>query len=518
MEFSWVEKVVLLVLLSASIAAFWRTFGAALSNIFASAKDPDFRLRPLGPRFRKLFWEVLVQGLVIKQRPLPGLAHAFVFWGFLAFAAITVNHVALAFGGGFIPPRSGYEWFVAAFAFAVAVSIAGLAFRRFVIRPRWLEPISPESGLIAFLIFALMVTYLLEFWIPEGGAAATGQLVGAHAGAAFFLPLIPHTKHLHLVLSPFTVFLERHGFSRIPPLAGDEDFGLDTGKDLTRIYSLQAYSCVECGRCTEHCPANNTGKILDPKEIILGTRSYLKEFGPRGTEPLLGKHLSMEAAFQCTTCGACEFQCPVGIQHLPFIIGLRRGAVNTGKWEDSYGTDLFLNLERHGNALGFAHAEREKFIEKNASALLRRLAGLLPVDGLHGVIRSAGPRDRAGLRARAEASRHHVRRAQAREVYGRPGAAARQRLPVRRAGAGEPRADAAAQREEAGLDLPALRAHHPRGLEGVRRGLRDRASQRTAGALRRATAGQRREPLPGGLSRRLLPGPLSRHLRCSRAR
>ncbi len=365
MEFSWVEKVILIVLLSASIAAFWRTFGAALTNIFASAKDPDFRLRPLGPRFRKFFGEVVFQGLVIWQRPLPGLAHAFVFWGFLAFAAITVNHMALAFGGRFIPPRGAFEYFVAVFAVAVAVSIGGLAFRRFVVRPKWLEPVSPESGFIAFLIFALMITYLLEFWIPEGGAAERVNWWAHTIILLSFLPLIPHTKHLHLVLSPFTVFLERNGFSRIPPLAGDEDFGLDTGKDLTRIYSLQAYTCVECGRCTEHCPANNTGKILNPKEIILGTRSYLKEYGARATEPLLGKHISMEAAFQCTTCGACEFQCPVGIQHLPFIIGLRRGAVNTGKWEDSHGTDLFLNLERHGNSLGFAHTEREKFIQKN---------------------------------------------------------------------------------------------------------------------------------------------------------
>ena len=170
---------------------------------------------------------------------------------------------------------------------------------------------------------------------------------------------------MHLVLSPLTVFLERDGFSRIPPLVGDEDFGLDTGKDLTRIASLQAYTCVECGRCTEHCPANNTGKILNPKEIILGTRHYLKEFGPRSSEPLLGKHLSMEAAFQCTTCGACEFQCPVGIQHLPLIVGLRRGAVNTGKWANSHGGELFNTLERHGNVLGFPPSEREKFIEKN---------------------------------------------------------------------------------------------------------------------------------------------------------
>jgi Fe-S oxidoreductase len=181
-----------------------------------------------------------------------------------------------------------------------------------------------------------------------------------------FLPLIPHTKHLHLVLSPVTVFLKRQGFSRIPPLAGDEDFGKDTGKDITRIDALQAYSCVECGRCTEHCPAYNTGKVLNPKEIILGLRGYLNEFGPGAEEPLVGKHISMEAVFQCTTCGGCEYQCPVGIQHLPEIIGMRRGLVNTGKWEDEYGSKLFLGIERNGNSLGFSSAERQKFIEKNA--------------------------------------------------------------------------------------------------------------------------------------------------------
>jgi Fe-S oxidoreductase len=122
---------------------------------------------------------------------------------------------------------------------------------------------------------------------------------------------------------------------------------------------------VECGRCTEHCPAYNTGKVLNPKEIVLGLRGYLNEFGPGGGAPLLGKHISEEAAFQCTTCGACEFQCPVGIQHLPLIVGLRRGAVNTGRWENDYGARLFLNLERSGNALGFSAGERQKFIEKN---------------------------------------------------------------------------------------------------------------------------------------------------------
>ena len=365
---NWPGRVVLLIAIFVSLYLFWRKFGAAVRIILASKPDADFQLRPIGPRIRKVLWEVAAQGLVIAQRPLPGLAHAFVFWGFCVFALVTLNHFAEGFGLGFLSDGGFsrfYFAFAGVFAVAVAISIAGLAFRRFVIRPKWLEPLSPESGLIAFLIFALMITYLARFWVPEGSAAGWAVWWAHTLLLLSFLPLIPGTKHMHLVLSPLTVFLERDGFSRIPPLVGDEDFGLDTGKDLTRIASLQAYSCVECGRCTEHCPANSTGKILNPKEIILGTRHYLQEFGPKSGEPLLGKHLSMEAAFQCTTCGACEFQCPVGIQHLPLIVGLRRGAVNTGKWDNSHGGDLFNTLERQGNALGFPPSEREKFIVKN---------------------------------------------------------------------------------------------------------------------------------------------------------
>jgi Fe-S oxidoreductase len=368
-ELSWTERAVLLVILVTSLTWFWMRLRRVLDIIRRSRATPDFELAPLGPRIAQFLWEVVAQGKVIRQRPLPGLAHAFVFWGFCAFALITVNHVASGFGLGFLTPESAfghfYFGFVACWAVAVAVSIAGLFVRRFVVRPKWLGAVSPESGFIAFLIFALMVTYLGGLWYGEGSAGGRVNWWLHTVALLTFLPLIPHTKHLHLALSPVTVFLRRAGFSRIPPLSGDEDFGLDTGKDVTRIDSLQAFSCVECGRCTEHCPANNTGKLLNPKEIVLGLRHYLNEFGPGNEAPLLGQHIAEEAAFQCTTCGACEFQCPVGIQHLPLIVGLRRGAVNTGKWEDDYGTKLFLNLERHGNALGFAPAERQKFIEKN---------------------------------------------------------------------------------------------------------------------------------------------------------
>jgi Fe-S oxidoreductase len=365
----WIERVLLVLIIAVSLAIFWRRLSKVLDIVRRSRATPDFEVAPLAPRVRQFIWEVMLQGKVIRQRPLPGLAHAFVFWGFCAFALVTVNHLASGFGLRFLSTKSAfgrfYFGFVALWAVAVAISIAGLFVRRFLVRPKWLGEVSVESGVIAFLIFALMMTYLTGLWFGEGTLGGRVSWWLHTAALLIFLPLIPHTKHLHLALSPVTVFLRRAGFSRIPPLSGDEDFGLDTGKDVTRIDSLQAFSCVECGRCTEHCPAYNTGKVLNPKEIILGLRGYLKEFGPSGEAALLGKHISEEAAFQCTTCGSCEFQCPVGIQHLPMIIGLRRGAVNTGKWEDEHGTKLFLNLERNGNALGFPANERQKFIEKN---------------------------------------------------------------------------------------------------------------------------------------------------------
>ncbi|MBV9612536.1 MAG: (Fe-S)-binding protein [Acidobacteriaceae bacterium] len=361
-------RLLLFALILVSVSLFWLRFRKVLERILRARKDTDFQLGSLGRRVWNFVWEVMCQAKVIRERPLPGLAHAFVFWSFCAFALVTLNHIASGFGAGFLD-RHGffgafYYWFAFAFAAVCAVSIAALAFRRFVIRPLWLGPLSYESGVIALLIFLLMATYMPMWWVSESSAA--GHLLWwVHTLALLaFLPLIPHTKHLHLVLSPVTIFLERSGFSHIPPLSGDEDFGLVAGKDLTQITALQAYSCVECGRCTEHCPANNTGKELNPKLIALGLRSYLNEYGDANETPILSATVSQKAIFQCTTCGACEYQCPVGIQHLPMIIGLRRGAVNTGSWEDEYGTKLFLNLERNGNAMGFSQTERDKFIAK----------------------------------------------------------------------------------------------------------------------------------------------------------
>ncbi len=209
MPLTGLEAVVFAVLLAVSLILFgWRLVGV-LRRIRRSKPDADFKLRPILPRASRFVWEVLLQAKVIRERPWPGLAHAFVFWGFCAFALVTVNHVSEAFGWGLLSPNGFgrfYRGAAAVFAVAVAVSIVGLAARRFLVRPKWLGEVSYESGLIAFLIFALMATYLAEFGLAEGSAIRPGQLVAPHLGPVDLSA--GHPAH------------------QAPPLATEPDYGV----------------------------------------------------------------------------------------------------------------------------------------------------------------------------------------------------------------------------------------------------------------------------------------------------
>src|ERR1700688_1678935 len=101
-----IEIILFLILFSASVYAFWRRFGPVAATIRLSKTDADFRLHPAGDRIAKFVWEVLLQGKVIRERPLPGIAHAFVFWGFCGFALISIAHLAAGIGLNLLP--AGY--------------------------------------------------------------------------------------------------------------------------------------------------------------------------------------------------------------------------------------------------------------------------------------------------------------------------------------------------------------------------------------------------------------------------
>src|ERR1700712_1407116 len=197
LHFSYAEMGLLAALVIASGAMFLLRLKPIAFNIWRSKKDPAGTLAPLNKRVWAFFWEVLCQAKVIQQRPLPGIAHAFVFWGFLAFVLVSVNHFATGMRVGFLQHAgflgTFYFGFAGVWAALVAVSIAGLFIRRFFIRPTWLgQKSSYESGVMCVIIFGVMATYIGAFFVSDTGAAVKFLWWTHTLTLLAFLPLIPH--------------------------------------------------------------------------------------------------------------------------------------------------------------------------------------------------------------------------------------------------------------------------------------------------------------------------------------
>ncbi len=332
------------------------------------AVAPDtFSLDRLGFRAGRFLVDVLLQRKTIRERPVAGLMHAFVFWGFIAFAGYTLAE--FLYGLGIVDlTRTGwfhaYHVALAPFATAVLVGILYLLIRRAFVRPAGLgTKVSIESIVIALFIATLMVTFLLTFRLEDGSLAARVNWWLHEIVILAFLALIPASKHFHLVLSPITVFLKSPELGNLPNLDFEkEQVGLETVKDLGSKIVLDAFTCVECGRCQDNCPAWGSGKELNPKTIVLQTQDALLS---GGRERKLGEVYSEKVLWQCTTCGACENQCPVGIEHLPMVIGARRGLVSNGDAPDYLGA-MYNNLERRSNIWGLGYDQRTKFVQSAA--------------------------------------------------------------------------------------------------------------------------------------------------------
>jgi Fe-S oxidoreductase len=321
----------------------------------------------LGVRARRFLVDVVLQVRTIKERPVAGLAHAFVFWGFVVFGGYTLTEFLRGLG---IVDLTHTSWFhayrvvLAPFAVGVLGGILYLLIRRAFVRPVGLgTKVSIESIVIGLFIATLMITFLLTFRLEEGTTAERVNWWVHMLVILAFMALIPASKHVHLVLSPITVFLKSPELGNLPNLDFEkEQVGLETLKDLGSKSVLDAFTCVECGRCQVNCPAWGAGKELNPKTIILQTQEALLA-GER--ERKLGEVYSEKVLWQCTTCGACENQCPVGIEHLPILIGSRRGLVSNGDAPGYLGA-MYNNLERRSNIWGLGYDQRSKFMQSTA--------------------------------------------------------------------------------------------------------------------------------------------------------
>lgn len=366
------RRAIFVALAAGSVWLFLKTLNRRLFSVFP--KHGDLPLDNMPKRLWRVLVEVPLQYRVVRGRPVVGLLHAAVLWGFVAFAWASAEHLQWGLRG--LEKATGtqtwYGEFVAAWALAVLAAMIGLSFRRFVLRPKPLGELSATSGIVALLISALMVTYLLGWRVFPVRSQAWKVNWWIHTSAFFsLLVIIPISKHLHLLLAPVTVFLRAETTSTMRALREDgDDLGMIHCKDLGRKDVLDVNACVECGRCTQFCPANLVGGSLSPKEIILdlqkGFLSGADLIAGTAAEKEQGTvFIAEEDLFQCFSCGACEYVCPVGIEHVGRkILDLRRGLVSEGRITNDKVNQLFTTMERAPhNPWGIARDTRQKLIE-----------------------------------------------------------------------------------------------------------------------------------------------------------
>ena len=337
--------------------------------------------------------EIVLGQRKLLQRLVPGLMHAFVFWGFLVLLpTILMAMIAAVSPTAELPWLSRQTWFgwmVDLFVVLVFVGVVAAVINRKVLRPeRFSGSHLREADLILLMIFGVVGTLLCwhaaahaqglnEHAGPISNAFASLFPSSGHAERVFvwahlvivfaFLRYVPHSKHLHIATAALNVWLARTGArGRLEPLRFDVPeeemrFGVATIADLTRKQVVDAYTCTECGRCQDACPAHATGKILSPKLLIMGVRDQLFA---QDSSPIVGNGVPEEMIWDCVTCGACVEACPVSIEHVDHIVDLRRSRLMVDSQFPAEAEPMLRDVERSSNPWGKPQTERAAWAEE----------------------------------------------------------------------------------------------------------------------------------------------------------
>ncbi len=340
-----------------------------------------------------------------------GVLHIAIFFGFLILSVRTVSLVVIGiytdFAAFFFHSGIGHIYTVlkdyAATIVFIACVVAGI--RRGLFTPERYkvpEKYGHDHTREAVFVLAVISTLMLSESLYEAALAAAAAQKG-HAGEFlapatlvwffeimladasqstlqgihvvsyfvhdivffFFACFLPFGKHFHVFTSFPNVFFMRLDTGNIKPVkfgvADDkldelESFGVKKLEDFTWKHLLDFYTCADCGRCSDQCPANAVGRPLSPRFITIKGRDHLFEsyplFGKKPeSQPLIGGIYEEDEIWSCTTCGACEQECPLGIEYINKIVDLRRGMVDEGMVPQSLQKPLKA-LEKRGNPWG----------------------------------------------------------------------------------------------------------------------------------------------------------------------
>jgi Fe-S oxidoreductase len=398
---------------SIALRGFYRLY----RRIRAGQPDPEPRLDRLPARIRYALKTTLTQSRTFSKRPAIGVFHSFIFYGFVFY--ILVNFVdALQ---GFFPfsvPSSNlagiaYNLLADTFSALVLVGVIALVLRRFLLPSRRdfrfnaktllhedvrRSRIARDSLIVStfilfhvgsravgagaklavegrdrFQTFATLLSHLFtpanaEHWRIFGYWGALGSVLA-------FLIYFPSSKHIHLVMAPAKYLLARKAPTGVLPALNldlnleweEPKLGAAKLEDLGWPRLLDAYACIQCNRCQDVCPASATGKSLSPAALEINKRMELNhlagrapgfETGSPSPRPLLDFAISPQAAWACTTCGACMEVCPVQNEQMLDIVDIRRHQVMMqGEFPIQLQT-AFRGMERAGNPWGINREQR----------------------------------------------------------------------------------------------------------------------------------------------------------------
>lgn len=404
-------------------------------------------------RLNGFFIQVFGQSKLFKDRK-SGIMHFIVFYGFiiLQFGALDIIWKGLTGHNLPIPGHAAFILTQEMTAVLILLAIGYAAYRRYGEKLKRLKR-GFKPSLVVFFITSLMISVLLTMaferlreGLPASELAPISSAIAAiftwipHIGVVVgyylfwwihliillsFLVYVPQSKHFHLITAPINILVRRtEPVGRLTKLDLEDEeaeaFGVGKIEDFTQKQMLDLYACVECGRCTNVCPASSTGKLLSPMHMIVKLRDHLTEKGaaltskspwmpaaifgtpgvhrmdvgeqrlspwkgegmtdisstmagqkrawhqvegvdPRDVE-LLGGVMTEQEIWACTTCRNCEDQCPVANEHVDKIIDLRRHLVLMQGSVPPEGQRAMMNIERQGNPWGISRSDRNKWV------------------------------------------------------------------------------------------------------------------------------------------------------------
>lgn len=402
---SYLPNILYALLTIATFAFFGKNLMKIWQRFHYGKGKEENRLSGIPKRLKDVILGGVLQPKMFRD-PVAGIMHALIFWGFVT---VSLGTLEVLISGVF--PIFDYGLFVGhgttahkaiLFSqdfgnFIVFAAIIFAIVRRLTFPPKRFQGLEKSSRVDAMYVLGFILALVGTSLILVGARAQAG-LVPADAvpfGNAFaslfsgvvgdnwayfdkgmfwvhslilfgFMTFLPYSKHQHLIwVWPNIFFANDKKRGRLRPMVFDENaesFGVHKPEEFTWKQLLDSYTCVECGRCTEVCPANVTGKPLDPRKIMHDIKySLINHTTTPEAEhrPLIGgSFVTPDELWSCTTCGACMEACPLYIEHIPAIVDMRRYLTMTEGAFPEEAQATFRNLENNGSPWAFSPSSR----------------------------------------------------------------------------------------------------------------------------------------------------------------